>query len=79
VAIALSAPVRGQTAELSAEDKARAAKLFRDGEAAFRRHQYDKAGEAFEEANSIAPHAAALFNAARAWEKAGMLVRALSG
>jgi hypothetical protein len=76
MAMALSAPARAQSAEPSADDKARAAKLFRDGEAAFRQHRYDKAGEAFEEANAIAPHPAALFNAARAWEKAGMLVRA---
>jgi tetratricopeptide (TPR) repeat protein len=76
LAIALGAPARAQIAEPSSDDKARAAKLFRNGEAAFRRHQYDNAGEAFEQANSIAPHPAALFNAARAWEKAGMLVRA---
>ena len=67
-------PVRAQ--EISAEQKAVAAKTFRQAEADFRRHEYKKAAEGFEEANSIAPHPAALFNAARAWEKAGELTRA---
>lgn len=75
--VSWSVPAAGEeAAAVSAEDKASAAKKFRAAEAAFRRHQYAAAAEGFEEANSIAPHPAALFNAARAWEKAGELTRA---
>lgn len=65
-----------ETPEISADDKKRAAARFRDGERAFRKHDYTSAAAAFEEANQIAPHPAALFNAARALEKAGELARA---
>lgn len=62
--------------ELDAATKAKAAKKFRAGEKAFKRHDYVAAAEAFEEAYSIAPHPAALFNAATAYQKAGQLTRA---
>ncbi len=64
------------TPAISAADKKRAAARFRDGENAFKKHDYTGAAAAFEEANQIAPHPAALFNAARALEKAGELARA---
>jgi tetratricopeptide (TPR) repeat protein len=72
----MCALAQGEPSEISAQDKARAAKIFRSAEGAFRQHEYARAAEQFEEANSIAPHPAALFNAARAWEKAGELRRA---
>jgi tetratricopeptide (TPR) repeat protein len=72
----MCALAQGEPSEVSAQDKARAAKIFRSAEGAFRQHEYARAAEQFEEANSIAPHPAALFNAARAWEKAGELRRA---
>jgi hypothetical protein len=67
--LCVSAPAYGE-----APERARAAKIFRSAEAAFRQHDYRRAAEGFEEANAIAPHPSALFNAARAWEKAGELV-----
>lgn len=72
----LTEPGAASAAELSAAEKKRAADLFRDGERAFKRHEYPAAAARFEEANAIAPHPAALFNAARAHQKAGDLVRA---
>ena len=65
-----------QGVEVDATTRARAAKKFRAGEAAFKKHKYKKAAKAFEEAYEIAPHPAPLFNAARAYEKAGDLVTA---
>ncbi|MEZ4226191.1 MAG: hypothetical protein R3B13_34915 [Polyangiaceae bacterium] len=56
--------------------KKEAAALFRKAEAAFKKHDYGAAAEGFEQANRIAPHPAALFNAARAYERAGALARA---
>lgn len=67
---------RAADAEIDAATKKAAAKKFKEGEKAFRAHDYEKAAQAFEEANSIAPHPAPLFNAAQAHEKAGNLVRA---
>lgn len=58
------------------EAKAKAAARFKEGEKAFKRHEYSTAAKAFEEAYDIAPHPAAIFNAATAYQKAGDLVRA---
>lgn len=58
------------------DEKAQAAAKFKAGEKAFKRHEYGVAAKAFEEAYAIAPHPAALFNAATAHQKAGQLVRA---
>ncbi len=55
---------------------AKAAKKFRAGERAFHRHSYAAAAKDFEDAYAIAPHPAALFNAAEAHEKAGELTKA---
>jgi tetratricopeptide (TPR) repeat protein len=63
-------------AEPSATDKERAAAHFRRGEAAFKAHDYERAAAAFLEAHRSQPHPAALFNAARSFEKAGQLARA---
>ena len=67
---------KGEAAELDAATKTKAALKFKEGEKAFKRHEYAAAAAAFEEAHSIAPHPAALFNAATAHQKAGKLTRA---
>lgn len=64
------------SARAQGDGKAQAAARFKDGEKAFKRHDYATAAKAFEEAYAIAPHPAALFNAATAHQKAGDLVRA---
>lgn len=69
--LAAPAPARAQ-----GDDKARAAAKFKEGERAFKRHEYAAAAKSFEEAYGIAPHPAALFNAATAHQKAGELTRA---
>jgi hypothetical protein len=49
----------------------RAAGLFRAGSAAYEHGDYQAAARAFEEANRVAPAAAAEYNAGLAWEAAG--------
>lgn len=61
-------------ADASAEKEA--ASRFSEGERAFSRGDYAKAGDAFEAAYAAKPHEAALWNAARSWERAGELARA---
>lgn len=63
-------------AEPDASAKKEAANKFRDAEKAFKKHDYTTAAKGFEEAYEIAPHPAALFNAATAHQKAGNLTRA---
>ena len=53
-----------------------AADHFAEGERAFSRGDFAKAGEAFEAAYAAKPHEAALWNAARSWEHAAELARA---
>lgn len=62
--------------EVDAATKSKAASKFRAAEKAFKRHDYAVAASGFEEAYSILPHPAALFNAATAHQKAGKLTRA---
>ena len=77
VAVLVPALLLGAPAPAGAQDgKAQAAARFKDGEKAFKRHEYSAAAKAFEEAYAITPHPAALFNAATAHQKAGQLVRA---
>lgn len=64
------------THKVDRKTRAKAARKFRQGERAFRRHSYAAAAKDFEEAYAIAPHPAALFNAAEAHQKAGELTRA---
>jgi hypothetical protein len=59
-----------------AEPNEHAAALFREGEAAFARGEARPAAEAFEQAYRLAPHAAALYNAALAWQRASEPARA---
>jgi len=58
------------------EDRRAAAKLFGEGQRAYRAGDYRHAGESFEEAYKRAPRLPPLWNAARAWQKGGELVRA---
>jgi hypothetical protein len=74
VVFALALTVPGPA--MAQDSKTEAAQKFKEGEKAFKRHQYAVAAKAFEEAHAIAPHPAALFNAATAHQKAGQLVRA---
>ncbi len=53
-----------------------AAAHFAEGERAFSRGDFAKAGESFELAYGDKPHEAALWNAARSWERGGELARA---
>ena len=52
-----------------------AASYFEQGTKAFKAQRYLKAAEKFMRAYEIAPHGAALYNAALAWEKAGDVER----
>lgn len=75
-ALATSIP-RGAGAQTNEQGDVRAAsKSFADGERAFRAGDFTHAAEAFEAAYAAAPHADALWNAARAWHRAGEAVRA---
>ncbi len=56
--------------------KKRAGQRFKEAEALFQKHAYVEAAQAFEEANSIAPHPAVLLNAINAWSLAGQPARA---
>lgn len=66
----------GGKAAPTAEDKRAAAKAFAEGRRAFQLGDYAHAAESFEEAYRLAPHHSPLWNAARAWHRAGNLVRA---
>jgi hypothetical protein len=54
-----------------ADDKPRAAQLFREASSAYEQGKFAAAARAFEESDRIVPRAAALYNAALAWEAAG--------
>lgn len=61
----------------ASEDTVRAAsRTFAEGEKAFRGGDYTRAGESFEAAYGLVPHEDALWNAARAWQRAGETARA---
>jgi hypothetical protein len=62
-------------AEPAGDARKEAAALFADGERAFAAGDFLHAGEAFEAAYRTAPHHAALWNAARAWQRAGERAR----
>ncbi len=57
-------------------DETTAAQLFRAAMAAHARGDFRAAGQAFEEANRHAPHAATMLNAAKSWDAAGNAPRA---
>jgi hypothetical protein len=60
----------------SAEDRRQAAKDFADGDHAFKEGDFRQAAESYERAYHRVPHHSALWNAARAWHRAGELARA---
>ncbi len=62
-----------RAAEPSPQDKALAAKRFREATRLFKLKEFRRAAEIFEEAYSIAPHPDALLNAMDAYEQAGEL------
>lgn len=57
-------------------DKESARASFREGQRAFKEGDYKLAGEKFDEAYRRAPHHAPLWNAGRAWQRAGEPTRA---
>lgn len=77
-AFALMGHAPGAAAEDTADSSGRevAASRFAEGERAFARGDFARAGEAFEAAYAAAPHEIALWNAARSWEKAREEARA---
>ena len=64
-------PVRPALAADNKDAKKKAAARFKEAEALFQKHAYTEAGQAFEEANAIAPHPAVLLNAINAWSLGG--------
>jgi len=67
---------RADAPQESEDDRRAAAKLFAEGQRAYRSGDYRHAGESFEAAYQRAPRLPPLWNAARAWQKGGELVRA---
>ena len=60
----------------SQEDRRQAAKEFASGDRAYKDGDFRLAAESYERAYKRAPHHSALWNAARAWHRAGELARA---
>ncbi|MBI5537360.1 MAG: hypothetical protein HY898_31850 [Deltaproteobacteria bacterium] len=60
----------------TAADRQAAAQAFAEGQRAFTLGDFPHAAESFEKAYAKAPHHAALWNAARSWQKAGETARA---
>ncbi len=58
------------------EKRREAARLFSEGEKAFKSGDFVVAGEAFDKAYALSPHHDVLWNAARAWQRAGESARA---
>jgi tetratricopeptide (TPR) repeat protein len=71
-------PAPDGPAEPAAPYKKAASERFREAEAAFLAGDFVRAGGLFEEANRLAPHPSALWNAARAWQRAGDPARAMN-
>jgi hypothetical protein len=70
-----ASPADGMAAA-SADDRKQAAKDFADGDHAFKEGDFRGAALAYERAYARVPHHSALWNAARAWQRAGELARA---
>ncbi len=75
-ALAVGSAAIGAPEDHDASAEAEAASRFADGERAFSRGDFAKAGESFAAAYAAKPHEAALWNAARSFEKAGEIARA---
>lgn len=69
-------PSTSDAAEPTAQEKAFAAKRFREAMRLFKLKEFRRAAEIFEEAYSIAPHPDALLNAMDAYEQSGELALA---
>jgi hypothetical protein len=67
---------RADAPTASAEDRRQAAKDFAEGDRAFKEGDFRQAAESYERAYHRVPHHSALWNAARAWHRAGELSRA---
>jgi len=72
VSLALVPPVGAAEPDV----RARAAESFREGQAAYDRHEYSSAAAAFDLAAGFEPRAVSLLDAADAWTRAGEPVRA---
>jgi hypothetical protein len=73
---AAPAPARAEEPTPPADARAAATRAFEEGERAFRAGDFAGAAASFEAAYRAAPHAAPLWNAARAWHRAGEIPRA---
>jgi len=69
--VAQSDVAQSDAAQSDPEKRARASERFKAGQAAFAEQRYPVAAEAFEQAYALAPHHAALWNAARGRALAG--------
>lgn len=76
IALVIVASTTRAFAQESDEDRKAAAKLFGEAQKAYREGDFRHAAEAFEGAYKKAPRLPPLYNAARAWQKGGELVRA---
>lgn len=76
VAIALSTLAAPALGDVSDRDRKAAQTSFQEAQKAFRAGDYRHAAEKFDEAYKRAPHHAPLWNAGRAWHRAGELPRA---
>ena len=76
MALVIAASAARAYAQESDEDRKAAAKLFGEAQKAYRDGDFRHAAEAFEGAYKKAPRLPPLYNAARAWQKGGELVRA---
>ncbi len=74
--MAIASPVTAQERPADAATVRAASKKFQDGERAYRAGDFTLAGDLFEGAYALSPHADALWNAARAWHHAGEKARA---
>lgn len=80
VSIALALALHGGAAlsqPTPATRRAEAQRAFAQAEAAFSAGEWRAAAEGFTEANELLPHPHAVFNAARSWERAGEVPRAI--
>lgn len=73
--VAHAGPAATTPAAASDDAVTRAAKQFQEGQKAFGAGDYRRAGDLFEGAYRDKPHHAALWNAARSWQRAGEEVR----
>jgi hypothetical protein len=76
LAVAGERDARADEGPAPSDARRAAAGAFADGEKAFAAGDYSRAAQAFDEAHRLAPHPAALWNAARSYHRLGELARA---